>query len=245
MTVMHQGVGRVDNDVARGQDAREHVQVLAATRGRACAQGRIKRSNLHEDVTAHRHAYAGAHARGRDGEQGPAVTLFTQGIKALRDVTRTPDARRHVLGESASRLEPPLGRVSLLKGQHDASRRRYVRGRGEGVDHGRQPVRVDDRVVVRKDDDLATSRQNAAVTGPGQAGTRRGDDTQPRVVDPRKLLTGKARVRRVVDDDERETLMVLIQDGAHSFLKHVGGTDRAHDDGRVNVSASPLFPASR
>ena len=106
-------------------------------------------------------------------------------------------------------------------------------------------MRVDDRVVVREDDDLATSSEHAAVTGTRQPRTRRRHDGQSRVLDARELLAGQARLRRVIDDDERETLMILREDGAHSVLEHVAGADRAHDDSRVYVGASALFPAAR
>ena len=106
-------------------------------------------------------------------------------------------------------------------------------------------MRVDDRVVVREDDDLAASSQHAAVAGARQAGTGGGDDAQARIVDTRELLPSQARVRSVIHHDERETLVILGQDGAHGILEHVARADRAHDDGRVHVGTSALFPAAR
>ena len=106
-------------------------------------------------------------------------------------------------------------------------------------------MRVNDRVVVREDNDLAASSQHAAVAGARQARTGRRDDAQARIVDARKLLPGQTRVGRVIHHDERETLVILSQDGAHGILEHVARADRAHDDGRVHISASALFPAAR
>ena len=105
-------------------------------------------------------------------------------------------------------------------------------------------MRVDDRVVVREDDDLAASREHAAVAGARQARTRRRHDGQARVLDARELLAGQARLRRIIDNNQRETLMILREDGAHRVLEHVAGADRAHDDSRVHVSARALFPAA-
>ena len=245
MTVVHEGVRRVDDDVARGQDAREHVEVLAAARRGAGAQRRVKGADLHEDVATHGHAHACAHAGRRDREQRSTVTLLAQDLEALGDIADAPDARGHVLGEAAARLEPALGRVALLQGQRNARRGGHVRRGRERVDHGGEPVRVDDRVVVRKDDDLAASSEHAAVAGAGQARTGRRDDAQARIVDARELLSGQAGVRRVIDDNERETLVILREDGAHGFLKHVAGADRAHDNGRVHLGTGALFPAAR
>lgn len=106
-------------------------------------------------------------------------------------------------------------------------------------------MRVDDRVVVREDNDFAASSQYAAVAGARQAGTRRRDDAQARIVDARELLARQARVRRVIHHDERETLVILREDGAHRVFEHVARADRAHDNGRVHVGASALFPAAR
>ena len=105
-------------------------------------------------------------------------------------------------------------------------------------------MRVDDRVVVREDDDLTARREHAAVAGARQAGTRSGDNAQARVLNARELLAGQARLRRVIDHDERETLVILGQDGAHGVLEHVARTDRAHDDGRVHVGTGALLPAA-
>ena len=245
MTVVHEGVGRVDNDVTRGQDPREHVEVLAAARRGAGAQRRIEGPDLHEDVATHGHAHACTHAGRRDREQRAAVTLLAQDLQALGDIADAPHARGHVLGEAAARLEPPLGRVTLLEGQRDARRRGNVRRGRERVDHGGQPVRVDNRVVVREDNDLAASSQHAAVAGARQARTRRRDDAQARIVDARELLAGQTRVRSVIHDNAREPLVILSQDGAHRFFEHVARADRAHDDSRVHVGASALFPTAR
>ena len=106
-------------------------------------------------------------------------------------------------------------------------------------------MRVDDRVVIREDDDLTACREHAAVAGARQAGTRRRDDAQARIVDARELLAGQARVRRVIHHDERETLVILRQDGAHRVLEHVARADRAHDDGRIHVGTGTLLPAAR
>ena len=106
-------------------------------------------------------------------------------------------------------------------------------------------MRVDDRVVVREYDDLAASSEHAAVAGTRQARTGRRDDAQARIVDARELLPGQAGVRRVIDNNKRETLVILREDRAHGILEHVARADRAHDDGRVHVGASALFPAAR
>ena len=106
-------------------------------------------------------------------------------------------------------------------------------------------MRVDDRVIVREDNDLAASSQHAAVAGARQTRTGRRDDAQARIVDTRELLPSQARVRSVIHHDERETLVILSQDGAHRVFEHVARADRAHDDGRVHVGASALFPTAR
>ena len=106
-------------------------------------------------------------------------------------------------------------------------------------------MRVDDRVVVREDDDLAAGGEHAAVAGAGQAGAGGGNNAQASVLNARELLARQARVGRVIHHDERETLVILSQDGAHSILEHVARADRAHDNGRVHVGASALFPAAR
>ena len=105
-------------------------------------------------------------------------------------------------------------------------------------------MRVDNRVIVRKDDDLTARREHAAVAGARQARTRRGDNAQASVLNACELLAGQARLRRVIHHDERETLVILGQDGAHGVLEHVARADRAHDDGRVHVGTGALLPAA-
>ena len=243
--MVHEGVRRVDDDVACGQDAREHVEVLAASRRGASAERGVEGADLHEDVATHGHADAGPHASRRDREERAAFAFLAQDLQALGHVARAPHAGLHVLGEATARFEPTLRLVAFLQRQGDAGGGSYVRRSREGIDHRGQPVRVDDRVVVGEDDDLATGGQHAAVAGARQAGTRGRHDGHARVVDTRELLACLAGLGGVIHDDQREAMMLLGQNRAHRSLEHVAGADRAHDDRGVDLRAGTFFPSAR
>ena len=244
VAVVHQRIRSMDDDVTRGQDARKHIEVLASARQCARSEGGIEGADLHQNVAAYGHAHPCPHAGGRHGVQRSPLAPLPQRLEAAGEVCRRPHERGEVFREASSGFEPALGRVALLERQDDARRRSHVRGGREGVDHGRQPVGVNDGVVVGEDNDLASSRENAAVACPRQARTRRRDDTQPGVLDACELRTRQPRVGSVIDDDEGEALVVLGKNGSHGFLEHVRGPDGAHDDGGVNVGASALLPSS-
>ena len=133
-------------------------------------------------------------------------------ISAWAAVRRCPTRRRlrlpparEALAEPTHPLEQLLGRRLQLVRQHEPRERLERRLLGEGTGHHPRPCGVDDRVVVRERKDVGRRLEHRAVAGVVEARAWFDDVADVRVA-PCDELGGRARGRRVVDDQDLDVV---------------------------------------
>jgi hypothetical protein len=207
--------------------ASEHVDVLAASRAGADAQGVIETAKFEGGTTTQREVGARAELPDREGEHR----------KIGRRIRERIDAGFEVLRPAHATVEIALSGRAQLPARHESGDAIDVRSARKARGQLRQPGRVDDHVIIGVRDDLSRRGAEPGIPGARKAGDRlrhQGHSGCREFV--LNQIPGIGGARRIVDDENVEVRIVEGEDRLQCTAElgcPVPGADDDRDRGQV------------